>query len=673
MENRISYLDRTYDEYRRDLLDVTRKYYYDIFERIDDASIGSWLIELVSDVGDNLSFAIDRAYQETNIDSAKQPSSLLNIARSNGLKIPGPKSAIVEVEITCTLPMNTSVVPGTSNSLSAADESYAPYIRRGTLFSDGSVNFELIEDVDFKTQFDSNGFSNRQEIPKKDGNGNIIGYIYRKLGMAVAGKSKIYKTTVSREDIRPFMTLTVRDNDILNIESVLVKQGESANQDPKIEEFYVDRESFEDKSGRPVQRYFEVDNLVDQYRFGYEDTDIKADGNGITYYQPVWTATDSIETPDGSEPIRMVMKGKWKRLKNKFITEFDDMSNLRITFGAGIRNRYGTIPDNASDFTKYMMSRMEANDYMGVLPEPNTTVYVLYRVGGGERSNIAANTLTNILYLNCNIEGNCADTMNNRKISAVRTSLKVNNPTPSYGGKDSPSADEIRHLIKHNFASQNRCVTVKDYYARLMMIEPKYGLPFRIGVSEENNKIVVYTLGLDYLGKLSSPLSEIVAENMKEYLSMYRMVNDFVEIRSGRIINLSFQVDIFADKAYDKGEVAKRVIELVRDYMDIRKHMMGEDIFLGDLEKEISKLDGVLNLIEMRCYNKVGDAYSDTVITQALTSQSACETEESTSELEENNRKIDLKASDKVLYGNVGTMYEIKYPNTDIMVNVKIR
>lgn len=673
MENRISYLDRTYDEYRNDLMDVTRKYYYDIFKNLDDASIGSWFIELVSDVGDNLSFAIDRAYQETGVDSASQPSSLLKIARGNGLNIPGPKSAIVEMEITCTLPMNSSNVAGGSNNLSIADESYAPFIRKGSIFSDGSVNFELAEDVDFKSQFDSNGLSNRQIIAKKDGNGNITGYVYRKLAMAIAGKSKVFKTTVTRDDIRPFMTVTLRDTDLLNVESILVKQGESSVQDPKMEEFYVDRESYEDMTGKPVQRFFEVDNLIDQYRFGYEDTGIQAESGGRVYYQPLWTALDSIETGSGSEPIRMVMKGKWKRLKNKFVTEFDDSGNIKITFGAGIRNKYGVIPDDASDFTRYMMSRMEANDYMGVLPEPRTTMYVLYRVGGGEKSNVAANTITNVLYLNCSIDGNCADPMNNRKVSGVRSSIRVNNPTPSYGGKDAPDTEEIRNLIKHNFSAQNRCVTVKDYYARLMMMHPKYGLPFRIGVSEENNKVVVYTLGLDYMGKLSSPLSEVVGNNMKEYLSMYKMINDFVEIRSGRIINLSFEVDVFVDKAYDKGEVSKRIIELVRDYMDIRKHMMGEDIFLGDLEKEISKLDGVLNLIELKCYNKVGDAYSDTAITQELVGASSCGTADNTGELESEYGKIDLKASDKVLYGDIGTMYEIKFPNSDILVNVKVR
>ena len=67
-------------------------------------------------------------------------------------------------------------------------------------------------------------------------------------------------------------------------------------------------------------------------------------------------------------PQNVCVKGKWKCIKNKFITEYDDNWNLKIVFGAGLRNQYGTIPENAKQFTQYMMSRMQANDYMGVLP-----------------------------------------------------------------------------------------------------------------------------------------------------------------------------------------------------------------------------------------------------------------------------------------------------------------
>lgn len=100
----------------------------------------------------------------------------------------------------------------------------------------------------------------------------------------------------------------------------------------------------------------------------------------------------------------------------------------------------------------------------------------------------------------------------------------------------------------------------------------KYGLPFRVGVMEENNKIVIYTLGLDYNGKLTDILSETVAENIHQYLSHYKMVNDYVEIKSGKVINVAFRLTVYTDKSYSSSEVTKRIIDCVYDYMDIRNH-----------------------------------------------------------------------------------------------------
>lgn len=684
-ENKINYIARTYDDYKSQIKELTRKYYPDVFYSLNDASIGEWLIELIADVGDNLSYHTDRVFQETNIDTANELSSLLALARTNGLKIPGPKAAIVEVELSCEIPLNDSGEADADGRLSTADENYCPYIRRGTQFSTGSVTFELDEDVDFKEQFNMDGYSNRQIIPNRDSNGNIQSYTYKKLAIAVAAQSKIYQMTVQSTDIEPFMSITLTDDDVIGVESIIVRQGESINQTPTLSEFYVDEESYYDYNNVPIQRYFEVENLIDQYRYGYEvesyDGGYPSGKDELTnyrhYYNPVWEVveTTDVDYEDNTETmiVRQAVRGKWKRLKNKFVTEYTDNNRLKITFGAGLRNEYGEIPNNAKEFTQYMMSRMYANDYMGALPDTGTTLYVLYKVGGGAISNIAENTLTNITTLMYNIDGNCDDAQDASKKRAVKDSITVTNPSVSYGGKDAPNANEIRQLIKYNNGAQNRCVTLNDYYAILTKIPAKYGLPFRIGVIEENNKIAIYSLGLDYNGKLTSILSETVAENMKSFLSKYKMVNDFVEIKSGKIINIGFTVTVYVDKSYDKAEVVQRVINKIYDYMDVRRHQMGEDIYLGDLQKEITKLDGVVQFVSMTCRNITDDGYSEDVTTQETISEDdPCYSEYADGSNETTNL-IDLKSSDYILFSEANAMHEIKYKEKDITVITKVR
>lgn len=726
-EKRIPYFARTYDDYRSAILDITGKYYSDVFDNFNDASVGSWFVDILADVADTLSYNIDRAYQETSVDSANELRSLLSIARSMGCKIPGKKAAIVEVELSCEIPLNKQGSTSDGDQ-SQADESYCPYIKRGTLFSTGLQTFELVSDVDFSCQFDENGLSNRQEIPTRDSNGNIISYTYRKLAIAMAGQSKIFKKTVNRSDIKPFMEVTLEDDNILGVESIIVKRGTNYINDPTVSEFFVEKEHYKINSDETeIERFFEVDNLAEQYRYTYEIeehtyTPYKSDCYDgqqfeITEYNPIWVVSDTIEVTENinkvgdvdgdgeigisdvttlidmlltdcqqasasekinveSKQIRRVVRGKWDRLKNKFITEYTDKWALKIIFGAGIRNVYGEIPEDADAFTQYMMCKMNANDYMGVLPEAGSTMYVLYRVGGGAQTNIAKDSLKSIIYLNMDIEGNSDDDENAVKIRRVSDSLRVTNTTPSYGGKDEPSEQEIKYLIKYNNASQNRCVTLHDYEARIMQIPAKFGCPFRCGVVEENNKVVIYTLGLDYEGHLKSELAEQVAENIKNYISNYRMINDFVEIRSGKVINLAFEVEIYADKSYDRSDVVRRVIDTVYNYMDIRRHRMGDDIFVGDIEKEVSKLDGVQNLVSIRVYNKVGSlsGYSDSAITQELVSNNKCDgIDVVTSDAQSDENEVDLKKSDKMLFTEAHSMFEIKYKNKDIKVIVKQR
>ena len=590
------------------------------------------------------------------------------------MRIPYKKAALVEIELSCRLPLYQQGSEGDGDMM--ADETYCPYVKRGTLFSNGTTTFELVHNVDFKEQFNEDGLSDRQIVPNRDSNGTIISYTYKKLAIASASQTRVMKKIVSSNEITPFMEVMINDSNVLGVDSIIVKDGTNINTDPQFNEFFIDEETYNDNSGKPVDRFFEVDNLIDQYRFGY----VIEDGeNGK--YNPEWSEEEVAEIKDEQGAVidtvvlRKIAKGKWKRLKNKFITEYTDDWKLKVIFGAGIRNEYGDIPQDAKKFTQYQMSRMLANDYMGVLPKSESTMYILYRIGGGEISNIAAGTLTNIISLNIEIEGNPEDGLYSEKIRDVRKSMAVTNTTPSYGGKNEPTTEEIRYMIKYNASSQNRCVTLKDYISRISKIPAKFGCPFRHNAIEENNKIVIYTLGLDYEGHLTNFLSETVANNIKNYLSQYRMINDFVEIKSGKIINLAFRLTVYLDKSYDKSEVTKRIIDLVYDYMDIRKHLMGDDIFVGDLEKEISKLDGVINLVKMRIFNKVGEGYSTDRSTQQLVNVSDCDFEEldSYDRQIENQNEINLEKSDYMLFSEADSMFEIKYKNRDIEVIVKTR
>ena len=653
--NKISYLNRTFDDYREALLEYVRRYYPKIADDFNDASVGSWFIDLVAAVADNLSYYIDKTYAETNLDTASQRSSVFNIARSNGLKVPGPKGAMAEVEFSCIVPTYENA-ENSQSGLGAPNKKYLPIIKKGTKVSSRNQVFEVMEDINFNEQFGSS----RTVVPQ---NGNK--YKVTKTGVVVAGESKIYKQEILANDITPFMEIVIPDSNAMNIESIIFKDGADYKIEPTIGEFMDNRETYTVGNGT-TYRFFEVDSLVEQYRWGDETTLV---GNQAAP-QPVSHTYGFYDNITGRYvPSTTITRGKWYPLKQKFITEFTDNGYLKIIFGAGeSAGQSDTLYDKDTDFAKYQISKMIYNDFLGVLPKAGTTMYVLYRTGGGAASNVAAGAISNIQYLNVEIgEGNYACSAEERKIiSDVKNSISVTNPNPSVSGKDAPTVEEIKAMIKYNSAAQGRCITVKDYENRIAMLPPKYGSPYRVSAIEENNKVKLFMLGLDYNGKLSAMLPEVLIRNITDYLSKYRAINDYVVIEAGEVVHLSFNVEIFVDKNYNAGDVAYNVIETIKNYMDIRNHQLGEDIFVGDIERAISSVDGVLNLIDFTVYNIYRDGTTNYDYSSSRIAQSV-------EEIEQGRSRVLLEDTNYVLNSNVNSMFEINHPESDIKVKMIAR
>ena len=652
MEKGISYLNRNFEDYKDALIKYSEKYYPELSTKYNDSSVGAWQIDLAADVADNLSYHIDRVYQETNIDSAQEMASLLAIARNNGVKVPGPKGAMAEVRITVPVPMS-------QENPNEPDYESAPIIKRGTRFASANQEFELMEDVDFAKQFDEDGNSNRTIIPSYNSNGLVTGYILTKLAVVTAGESKVYKQVLRQGDIEPFMEIILPVEGVMSVESILVVDGTENSISPSYGDFYSNS-----CSNNKVTRFYEVDSLAQSWAW----LDMENNGKPVTYKYGYGINGNAVE-----QASYCVTRGEWRPIEHKFITEYTDKGYMKIIFGAGVE--HGNIDTKAlngessmAEFSKWQMSRILNNGNMGLLPKANTTLFVLYRIGGGKKSNVAKGAINRVSYLN-------AEFRNRQLAETMARTIRVENTTPSVSGKDMPSERELKYLIKYNKASQERCVTVKDYIDRILRLPPKYGTPFRVGVMEENNKIMVYLLGIDYQNHLDTALPITLVKNIENYLSGYRMINDFVEIKTGRIINLSFDVNVITDRNYNKSDIINQIITTVKNYMDVNKHFMGEEIYVSDIEKEISKIDGVINLISLDVFNEYGNGYSSTRIAQETTDAEYGNRGEFTNvgsnysngEVE----MVDLGATDGILYNDGDTMMEIKYPENDIRVRVK--
>lgn len=669
MEKKINYLSRDFESIKSELIKFSQKYYPELSDNFNDSSVGSWFIDLLSAVGDDLSYHTDRMYQETNLDSANLRSSVLNAARLNGVKIPGSKCSMCEVEITITLPV--------SSTNNGPDWHYALILKRGSTVGNTQYEFELLEDVDFASQFNMDGVSNRKFIPMRNGNNVITHYKVTKTVTVYGGNSRIYKKVLTSNDVVPFMEVILPEQDICGVESIIFKETSSLNVNPQSFEFFIDEEEFKiDGQDISTYRYFEVDSLSDQYRFGSKTNFIQSDNNYVVDISQPQIYEDYTEGDEENVRTMRYYQGKWKPLTQKFITEYTDNNYLKIIFGCGT-----DINENAlscSNYGEYISTKILNNNMLGLMPKVGWVMYVLYRIGGGVETNLGPGAINSIMKKVVVFPYENNDVSDSDK-SAVINSMKVINRVNSIGGKDAPSTEEIKFMTKYAINSQNRCVTLKDYKSKIMMIPPRYGCPFRCNAMEDNNKIIISTLCVDNQGALTTILPKIMMDNIVEYLSHFKSLTDYVEIHSGKIFNIGFEIDLFIDKNYTSVDVINEVINTVSDYFDINKHDMGSDIFIGDLEKEINKVDGIISLIDLRVYSLSNGSYSISpcpLPQKGLNNGGQCETVITSSFKASDGVdvfEIDLNAIDHVLYNDIESMFEIKNPSKDIQIRAKIR
>jgi hypothetical protein len=601
----INYGYRNFADIRAGLVDMVRQYYPDIFNDFNDASVGMMLLELNAAVGDMLSFNTDRMFQETQIDYAKQTKSVLSMARTFGLKIPGNRPSVTIVDFSVTIP----VIGDTF------DISYCPIIQAGSQVSGAGKLFENLYDIDFSNPFNINGIPNRLVIPNFNSNGTLINYTLTKREIVTNGFTRIFKRVISVSDVRPFLEVILPEDNVLSIDSIITLEGTSFNSVPTLNQF-----------SNQSLRWYEVDALAENKVF-VEDLNKITDNAGVK-------------------------PGKWITVDKKFITEYTDLGFLKIIFGAGTKDTSSLCDFDSNIPLVNQIGDFINNNSLGQTPTANTTMFIKYRVGGGADTNVGPNVLRNVGLLNFSING-----VNQNINNSVKNSLRVNNPFPALGGRNTPSVDEIRYMVKYNFASQNRAVTIKDYQAIISKMPGQFGVPFRMGVMEEQNKIKIYIVGLDQEGKLSNDSTSALRENISTYLSDYRMINDYVQVTNGKVINLSFEVDLYIDKKQPQAQIIAEVINNIKTYMDVNKYDMGDNIYLSPLIETINNVGGVLNVIDVRVYNKVGEGkYSLNEISQPY--------------LDTESRQIDI-SEDYTLFGEPTSIFEVKFPTQDILIRVK--
>ena len=252
-----------------------------------------------------------------------------------------------------------------------------------------------------------------------------------------------------------------------------------------------------------------------------------------------------------------------KQIQRRFTTRFLSSTVLQLGFGAG------TVSDNDENLvpnpdnvgtglafskdkltTAYSPLNFMFTDTYGIAPS-NTTLTIRYLTGGGLNSNVPSGTLTNfstdgIVFNNPNIS---STTLANDIFSSIAT----NNILAADGGQGADSVEEIRQNALGNFQNQLRTVTQQDYLIRALSMPANIGTiakayiqPTKVAeyqLGELPTILDMYVLSYNSSRKLRTA-SKTLKQNLKTYLSEYRMINDSIKIKDAYIINIMCEFDI---------------------------------------------------------------------------------------------------------------------------------
>ena len=604
MSKKISYATRDFAGLRQELVNLTKQYYPDLVKNTNDASIYSVLLDLNAAVADNLHFHIDRVWQETMLDFAQQRQSLFHIAKTYGIRLPGNRPSVALCDFTINVPVRGD----------KEDERYLGVIKSGAQVSGGGQIFETIDEIDFSNPFNKRGEPNRLKIPNFDGNNRLISYSIVKREAVVNGVTRIFRKVITEVDQKPFLKIYLPEQNVLGITNIIHKDGTNFLNNPSESEFL----------SATTNKWYEVKSLIQDKIF--------------------------VPNPTSASDKDNLKAGTYIDVVNKFVTEYTPENYFSLTFGSGNVDPLDNMDNYITDNMKPTLGNYLNNLSLGNLPKSNTTLFIKYRLGGGKDTNLGVDVITSVDNVDFNILG-----PNSSINSQVSQSLVVTNVTPAIGGADQPTIEEIRNMIAYNFAAQNRAVTLNDYKSLIETMPSTFGAPAKVNVMEEDNKIKIKLLSYDENGNLTDTVSTTLKNNILDYLSEYRMVNDFLEIQSGEVIDMGLEIDLVIDKNGNQTEIVKTSVEDIISYFAIEKRKMGDPLLVGDLYRMIGAVTGVVNVIDIRVFNLIGGDYSSAEVAQSYV----------------NSVTKEIQQSDSTIYMKSNQIFQIRFPNIDVKIRVK--
>ena len=645
-QKEVRYLNKDFSGFRSDLIEFAKQYYPNTYNDFNESSPGMMFIEMASYVGDVLSYYIDSQFKEQLLAYAEDTKTLFEMAQSFGYKPKLSAPSFTNLDI-------FQIVPAVGSGVNVRPNyNYALQVNEGTLASTGTTTFRIRENVNFSysSSFDPTTVS----IYETSGTAPTF-YLLKKTVGVVSGT--VVEQQFSFGDAKKYQRIILGSENVLEIISCTDSDGNTWKEVP----------------------FLAQDTIFDSVQN---------------------TAANDPELSQYSDEAPYLLKLLKTPKRFKTFIRADGRTELR--FGAGISDSFdeeivpnpsnvgSTLPGSPTYLDTYFdPTNFLKTEAYGQSPS-NTTLTIKYSHGGGLSDNTTQDSITNLSEISLTLD---ETSLSPALVATVKDSVAVTNPHPATGGKGSETAQELKENALAYFQAQGRSVTREDYITRVYALPPKFGaiakayivqdeqlnLPTmqkevkaNLFMDERNldqlkaqdagssnrlpnpNALNLYTLGYTANKKLTT-LNLAVKENLKTYLSQYRLMTDAVNIKDAYIINIGLKVNFICRAGFNKDQVSLQVIQKVKDFFQIDRWQVNQPIVLQELAYELSIVEGVGAIVPPTVDNPKN---VPVLITNKFSTADG---------YSGNIYDINYATKDGIVYPSLDpSIFELKYPNVDV-------
>ena len=481
--------------------------------------------------------------------------------------------------------------------------------------------FRTLEQVDFSQDTPVSPLD--ISVYEVDGGNNVTYYLYKKTVKAIAGEVKTL--TFDFQDPKPYDKIILPDTNVLDIISVTSDTG---------------------------NKFYQVDYLA-------QDT-IFEDIANIPFNDPTLSEYQST--------VPYILK--LRRTARRFVSRLRDDKRIELQFGAGVSSDADEElipnPKNVGMGLEYLnrttLNNVDPTNFLhtstyGIAPN-NETLTVQYSVGGAVNENVAVNSINSILEINYNTETEVNPSLD---LTFVKNSVAVNNSSAATGGKTSNNLESIRQDAMASFAAQNRAITREDYIARCYAMPAKFGSVAKAYIIGDTQKdtadkeyprdtisnpmaLNLYTLAYDANGSFTDP-NPAIRENLRTYLSNYRMLTDAINIKKAYVVNIGVEFEVIPKPNENSATVVLRCVDELKRILHNDRMQINGPLNISNMISQLDRLEGVQSIPSLEITNlfDTNNGYSGNVY------------------------DINAATKNNIVYPSLDPcIFEVKYPNADI-------